>query len=294
MAGANIRAMLVTTTLLLISAGNSSLSIPASVTCSHRKLFAFASHSALSAPKTTSASGSTLFNSSASARSAICTSLPCDAICLISAAVNLAGPTTEAAVTATIRTPSGGGSNTAIRSDASRMGAAGTAAAAAMNNRRDTGLSSTIFSFSVCCRDSALPLGAVLPRPVTDHSALFLPLLQGRTEAPAAAPARWRPPGGSWQPPARLLLPVFAKEHAKFLPLVPRRPLPAVDEIRLGPRLAVDRARSHHRNRYTPLRRRLHLGARHKSGNAGAMWGRLAACAAVGYRRRPVPTRHQI
>src|ERR1017187_8305431 len=34
------------------------------------------------------------------------------------------------------------------------------------------------------------------------------------------------------------------------------------------------------------------LGARHKSGNAGAMWGRLAACAAVGYRRRPVPTRH--
>src|ERR1035441_11012659 len=28
------------------------------------------------------------------------------------------------------------------------------------------------------------------------------------------------------------------------------------------------------------------LGARHKSGNAGAMWGRLPACAAVGYRRR--------
>ena len=33
------------------------------------------------------------------------------------------------------------------------------------------------------------------------------------------------------------------------------------------------------------------LGARHISGNAGVMWGRLAACAAVGYRRCPVQTR---
>src|ERR1039458_4444637 len=32
-------------------------------------------------------------------------------------------------------------------------------------------------------------------------------------------------------------------------------------------------------------------GARHKSGIAGVMWGRLAACAAVGYRRCPVQTR---
>src|ERR1019366_6768010 len=147
-AGANIRAMLVATTLLLTNSGNSSLSIPASVAWSPRKLFAFASHSALSAPKTTSASGSALFNSSALAGSAIWTSLPCDAICLISAAVYLAGPTTDAAVAATIRTRLGGGSKTAILSEASRTGAAGAAAAAAMNNRRDTERSGTIFSFS--------------------------------------------------------------------------------------------------------------------------------------------------
>src|ERR1035438_4663882 len=148
MAGANIRAMLVTTTLLLTNSGNSSLSMPASVAWSHRKLFALASHSALSAPKTTSASGSTLFISSALAGRVICTSLPWDWICLISAAVYRAGPTTDAAVAATIRTRLGGGSNTAILSEASRTGAAGAAAAAAMNNRRDTELSVTIFSFS--------------------------------------------------------------------------------------------------------------------------------------------------
>src|ERR1039458_6869895 len=148
MAGANSPAMLVTTTLLLTNSGNSSLSIPASVAWSHRKLFAFASHSALSAPKTTSASGSSLFISAVLAGSAIWTSLPCEAICLISAAVYLAGPTTDAAGAAAIRTRRGGGSNTAILSEASRMGAAGAAAAAAMNNRRDTELSGTIFSFS--------------------------------------------------------------------------------------------------------------------------------------------------
>jgi hypothetical protein len=32
-------------------------------------------------------------------------------------------------------------------------------------------------------------------------------------------------------------------------------------------------------------------GARHKSGIAGVMWGRLAACAAVGYRRSVVQAR---
>ena len=58
MAGAYIRAMLVTTTLLSINSGNSNFSMPASVACIHRKFLAFASISALTAPKTTSASGS--------------------------------------------------------------------------------------------------------------------------------------------------------------------------------------------------------------------------------------------
>jgi hypothetical protein len=81
MAGANVRAMLVTTTRLLISSGNSSLSTPASVACSHRRFFALANISALIAPKTTSASGSSLLSSSESAGTVILTSLPLDSIC---------------------------------------------------------------------------------------------------------------------------------------------------------------------------------------------------------------------
>src|SRR5271157_3931915 len=74
-------------------------------------------------------------------------SLPAAVICATSAGVYRAGPTTDAAVHATIRARVGGGSNIAILSEAIRTGAAGTAAAADINNRRDTELSVTIFSF---------------------------------------------------------------------------------------------------------------------------------------------------
>ena len=81
MAGANTRAMLVTTTLLLISSGNSTFSMPASVACIQRKFLALASISAFIAPKTTSAWGSSSFNSPALAGTVSRTSFPWDWIC---------------------------------------------------------------------------------------------------------------------------------------------------------------------------------------------------------------------
>ena len=89
MHGANMRAILVTTTGLSTSSGNSTVSTPASVCCIQRRFFARASISALTAPMTTSTSGSSRSNSSTDCVTFISTCLPCDWICCTSADENM-------------------------------------------------------------------------------------------------------------------------------------------------------------------------------------------------------------